>query len=309
LHSKDKDFIGRVSVPVSVVSYNYEDKDFVEHIVFDSDFSFMYNLASDTYDWELKGHHKVSKNSSISGYYAIKNYLPSVKWAQDCSVAKFVGILPYPLEACIKLRCTCYGPLNADTNIKEAAVRHVYSNASIHEKYGALNKIAATNTDRSICVYDVKIGLPFPTTTPRRYVMSVAYEYDPEEDATHMMCKPCHIDTPLPKKWIEMYNYLLITLRRIDESTTLIREVHLLNLGGWAKSKSLMERIVMDRAKGMHSGYSKALQLFMEGKIKFEEAKDEMWQAIKKLNIEEKRKVYLQQRQQPVPTPVEEEVK
>lgn len=256
-----------LGLPKAAVQYNYTDNDFEEgSIVTDADFRFMEMILEDNYvccitlififlqGWELLSRPSKKKHTVMS-YYTSKNYLPNVKWAQDCNVAKYTIILPFGLDYCVTNMISSKSFLAAFPHLTDATEDEFISPNDMHSKHGA-------SKFRGCAKVRYTVSMPFPITQTRRMCSVCSVEYKPDMEQVLYISKPyATLKHALPSKWIDMQCFYAWMFRKIDQNRTLLCQVQLYNAGGWTiASKSMSKMIVPAQGADMQKNLVNFLQ-------------------------------------------------
>lgn len=197
-----------------------------------------------------------SEHGSVFSYFGNSNLLPNVSWyskQKGGTALKIQCVLPFELEFCASTLLPIETLKEYDTMLKKIDTSTYYTNQDLHTQFP--NTILS-KSKREMASVHTCIQLPFPIHTKRWQFARASIDYFPEKQQYMLVYKSYQPDAnkyPLPANDIEVHSFSFILFTRIDETKTLMQQIALINLHGWATSSSLTKWGLKGRGKAFQS--------------------------------------------------------
>lgn len=249
------------SVVASTVSekFSYADSDFSKAEITEHDLKFMNYLLKDNMEWELLASFREGEYGKRVGntWYSQTNYLPLLKIIEGMSISKYEIILPF---AFMHVICS-YFPLSQQLKIDPHLTK--YDTYAYTKDKG-----------RSYATIMKHLNFGFPLNTRLSPTVSTAF-FDASTHTLYLISKPCDVDVLKEHPWMvdkealcvqkkgenpksakayRMFDFQCTSFQQIDPFRTLVSQVHLFSLGGWAKQKASLKNISKERGNSLLIG-------------------------------------------------------
>lgn len=248
-----------IVTPLEYEKFTYLDSDFSKQEITEQDYKFTKYLLNDNMDWELLASFREGEYGKRVGntWYSQTNYLPFLKIIEGLSLAKYEIILPFSFMHVI---CS-YFPLSQQMKIDP----HLTKYDHIHYK---------RENGKSFAILLKHLNFGFPLNCRLSPIVSSAH-FDVQSKTLSLISKPCDIDQLKDHPWMvdkealcsqkkgenvklaksyRMFDFQCTTFQQIDGYRTLVSQVHLFSLGGWAKQKASLKNISKERGNNLLIG-------------------------------------------------------
>lgn len=178
--------------------------------------------------------------------------MPNVSWfAQQGGTSKIQCILPYDVEFCAANLFSCDANLEFDPNLKRLEFSKYFGNDELRSLHP--NAIKASS-NREMATIHFYLQFPFPISTPRVQFARVSTEYFADKQQYMMIFKsyqPDYAKFPLPSNIIEIQCLFFFLVTRMDNGKTLVQQIILHNIHGWATNATMAKMSMKGRGKAM----------------------------------------------------------
>lgn len=266
--------------------FQYSDEDFKDPIITKKDFDFCKQLCKDGLHWEVVGK-KFEKNFTVSSFWSNENYFPEMEFFQKnpFSCAKYETVFPCSIEQLVSTfqienlkkldnsikHILCKKFVQGDENNKDMAFMEFVVNLPMLQPRILQCVISATYLKENNTY--ILIGKPYKTSwewlKPSKYPV-------PSKDGK-----------PVEKECFNIFDFLFYVIEKVDDQHTSYKQIHLINLAGWATSPIIFKKLVHDRCVKIRENILKILEnLPKDFKMKDLDVKDDPYVTINsKLNF------------------------
>jgi hypothetical protein len=235
----------------------------------EQDILFAQEIVQDSFDWNLVYFETKRRSKSVmSAFYSNVKYFPKVSFlcGDSTRVAKFDYVLPYNLH-----------DLYLQTTRDDQIDKMIHWNTCT-----AIDSAVIDGQEMKIGSFEMDCKLPFPLTTPRKYLFSSITWYDKKTETLYWMNKPilpkyaefCGANDKFKFKFHtekngtkvkEMKCYLLISwqifaYKKLSQDRTNLTQVLITNFAGWSNIPILFEKFLVQRCKEIGSFCVEAME-------------------------------------------------